>query len=367
MSTRPSSPGPRSGEPRIVRPWLTSRAAASIGRPTRRDAQEPDHGRHTRTSTSPTCRAGAPSSPAPATGIGLHIATRLAAARGAARAARPERQQGGRGTRALASGGAQGPGRARDARPVVAGSVATLADRLLAGEEPLHLLVANAGVMTPPARTTTEDGFELQARHEPPRARRPRRAAHAAAGRRPRPGRHADQRRGPPGHDRVGRPAVRAGRTTPCAPTPVQARHRAVRPRAGAAQRGGRVGHHGRGAHTGVAPTSLLAARPRWAAPGTPSACGPSGSCPHRPSPAPRSRPLSPRCSRHRSGGRRVLRPAGSGGRSAADRACSPCGARWPHGRTRPACGTSLRSSSASASADGPASANRIRGARLGS
>jgi NAD(P)-dependent dehydrogenase (short-subunit alcohol dehydrogenase family) len=42
------------------------------------------------------------------------------------------------------------------------GSVATLADRLADEGAPLHLLVANAGVMTPPERRTTEDGFELQ-------------------------------------------------------------------------------------------------------------------------------------------------------------------------------------------------------------
>jgi NAD(P)-dependent dehydrogenase (short-subunit alcohol dehydrogenase family) len=41
-------------------------------------------------------------------------------------------------------------------------SVATLAARLADEGAPLHLLVANAGVMTPPERRTTEDGFELQ-------------------------------------------------------------------------------------------------------------------------------------------------------------------------------------------------------------
>ncbi|RIJ50975.1 SDR family NAD(P)-dependent oxidoreductase, partial [Clavibacter phaseoli] len=41
-------------------------------------------------------------------------------------------------------------------------SVAALADRLADEGAPLHLLVANAGVMTPPERRTTEDGFELQ-------------------------------------------------------------------------------------------------------------------------------------------------------------------------------------------------------------
>ncbi|WP_445444337.1 SDR family oxidoreductase [Clavibacter sp. km3a] len=42
------------------------------------------------------------------------------------------------------------------------GSVEALAARLADEGAPLHLLVANAGVMTPPERRTTADGFELQ-------------------------------------------------------------------------------------------------------------------------------------------------------------------------------------------------------------
>ncbi len=41
-------------------------------------------------------------------------------------------------------------------------SAAALGDRLRADGRPLHLLVNNAGVMTPPDRQTTADGFELQ-------------------------------------------------------------------------------------------------------------------------------------------------------------------------------------------------------------
>ena len=41
-------------------------------------------------------------------------------------------------------------------------SVATLGDTLRADGRPLHLLVNNAGVMTPPDRQATADGFELQ-------------------------------------------------------------------------------------------------------------------------------------------------------------------------------------------------------------
>lgn len=41
-------------------------------------------------------------------------------------------------------------------------SIAALGDRLTAEGAPIHLLINNAGVMTPPERGTTADGFELQ-------------------------------------------------------------------------------------------------------------------------------------------------------------------------------------------------------------
>lgn len=41
-------------------------------------------------------------------------------------------------------------------------SVAAFADELLTDGRPVHLLVANAGIMAPPERRTTVDGFELQ-------------------------------------------------------------------------------------------------------------------------------------------------------------------------------------------------------------
>lgn len=41
-------------------------------------------------------------------------------------------------------------------------SVGALADRLVAEDRPIHLMINNAGVMTPPERATTADGHELQ-------------------------------------------------------------------------------------------------------------------------------------------------------------------------------------------------------------
>ncbi|RYB90445.1 SDR family NAD(P)-dependent oxidoreductase [Nocardioides oleivorans] len=41
-------------------------------------------------------------------------------------------------------------------------SVAALGETLVAGGEPIHLMINNAGVMTPPERQTTADGHELQ-------------------------------------------------------------------------------------------------------------------------------------------------------------------------------------------------------------
>lgn len=41
-------------------------------------------------------------------------------------------------------------------------SIASAADGLLAEGAPIHLLIGNAGVMTPPERQATADGFELQ-------------------------------------------------------------------------------------------------------------------------------------------------------------------------------------------------------------
>ncbi|OZC87677.1 short chain dehydrogenase [Rhodococcus sp. 05-340-1] len=95
-------------------------------------------------------------------GIGLEIASRLASAgaelilpvrntrKGEAAADRLRRE----------FPGAQISVRALDLSSL--SSIAKLADHLLRDGRPINLLINNAGVMTPPSRQTTQDGFELQ-------------------------------------------------------------------------------------------------------------------------------------------------------------------------------------------------------------
>ncbi|GAA2286591.1 short chain dehydrogenase [Streptomyces ruber] len=95
-------------------------------------------------------------------GIGLGIATRLAAA--GAEVLMPVRNPR-KGETALAGIRRQVPDadvslRALDLSSLA--SVAALCETLLGEDRPIHLLVNNAGVMTPPGRQTTADGFELQ-------------------------------------------------------------------------------------------------------------------------------------------------------------------------------------------------------------
>lgn len=95
-------------------------------------------------------------------GIGLQIAARLA--RAGAELVLPVRN-GVKGEAAAAHIRAQAP-RARVALESLdlsdLASVRDLGARLRADGAPVHLLVNNAGVMTPPERQTTADGFELQ-------------------------------------------------------------------------------------------------------------------------------------------------------------------------------------------------------------
>jgi NAD(P)-dependent dehydrogenase (short-subunit alcohol dehydrogenase family) len=95
-------------------------------------------------------------------GIGLRIATRLAAA--GAEVVMPVRNAA-KGEAAVARIREEIPG----ARLVTGSldlasleSVAALAGRLLHEAAPIHLFIANAGVMTPQQRQVTTDGFEVQ-------------------------------------------------------------------------------------------------------------------------------------------------------------------------------------------------------------
>ncbi|WP_295839185.1 SDR family oxidoreductase [uncultured Microbacterium sp.] len=95
-------------------------------------------------------------------GMGLVIAERLAAA--GAEVVLPVRNRG-KGDRAVRTIRERVP----DARVELhdldlssLASVAAFADALRADGRPVHLLVNNAGVMTPPERQTTADGFEVQ-------------------------------------------------------------------------------------------------------------------------------------------------------------------------------------------------------------
>ncbi len=95
-------------------------------------------------------------------GVGLGLAARLAAA--GAEVVMPVRNRR-KGEAALAEirrGHPQASVSLRDLDLSSLASVAELADQLTAEGRPIHVLVNNAGVMTPPERQVTEDGFELQ-------------------------------------------------------------------------------------------------------------------------------------------------------------------------------------------------------------
>lgn len=95
-------------------------------------------------------------------GIGLHIATRLAGA--GAEVLMPVRNPT-KGEAAVTRIRAEHPAARLTTEALDLSSldsVTALSDRLVGQGEPLHLLVANAGVMTPPDRQETADGFELQ-------------------------------------------------------------------------------------------------------------------------------------------------------------------------------------------------------------
>lgn len=95
-------------------------------------------------------------------GMGLVIAARLAAA--GAEVVLPVRNPA-KGEAALRTVRDRVPGAAVSLRELdlsSLASVAALGQTLLEEGDPVHVLVGNAGVMTPPQRQTTEDGVELQ-------------------------------------------------------------------------------------------------------------------------------------------------------------------------------------------------------------
>ncbi|HVW42612.1 MAG TPA: SDR family oxidoreductase [Amycolatopsis sp.] len=95
-------------------------------------------------------------------GIGLGLATRLAAA--GAEVLLPVRNAS-KGQAAIATIRRTAPDANVSLRELdlsSLASVAALGDALRAEGRPIHLLINNAGVMTPPDRQTTPDGFELQ-------------------------------------------------------------------------------------------------------------------------------------------------------------------------------------------------------------
>ncbi|MBJ8346893.1 SDR family oxidoreductase [Antrihabitans sp. YC2-6] len=95
-------------------------------------------------------------------GIGLGIATKLAGA--GAEVVLPVRNPH-KGEAAVAKIRARHPAAKLVLREVdlsSLASVAALGEQLRADGSPIHFLVNNAGVMTPPERQTTADGFELQ-------------------------------------------------------------------------------------------------------------------------------------------------------------------------------------------------------------
>ena len=110
---------------------------------------------------SPTRPAGWPSSPAPTAAPARRrpTARRRRRARGARRPHR-RRRASSRAPRSWPRTRPRGRGRRVDLADLA--SVRAFADGLLADGPPVDLLVNNAGVMAPPTRFTTADGFELQ-------------------------------------------------------------------------------------------------------------------------------------------------------------------------------------------------------------
>lgn len=95
-------------------------------------------------------------------GIGLRIATRLAAAGAELVLPVRGRAKGEAAVRSIRAAAPDATVRLETLDLASLASVAALGETLRADGAPLHLLVNNAGVMTPPRRQTTVDGHELQ-------------------------------------------------------------------------------------------------------------------------------------------------------------------------------------------------------------
>lgn len=143
-------PGPIT-QPRIVRPWIRPSPVGNLEHmPTDYDITIDD------LSGKRAVVTGA------SDGIGLGIATRLAGA--GAEVVMPVRNPV-KGEAAVATIRARYPHARLSLEELdlsSLASVAALGEKLCAEGTPIHMLVNNAGVMTPPDRQTTADGFELQ-------------------------------------------------------------------------------------------------------------------------------------------------------------------------------------------------------------
>jgi NAD(P)-dependent dehydrogenase (short-subunit alcohol dehydrogenase family) len=95
-------------------------------------------------------------------GIGLGLATRLAAAGAEVLLPVRNRRKGEAAVAAIRQTAPAAEVSLHDLDLSSLASVAALADTLRDDGRPIHLLINNAGVMTPPDRQTTADGFELQ-------------------------------------------------------------------------------------------------------------------------------------------------------------------------------------------------------------
>ena len=152
-------------------------------------------------------------------GVGLGIAARLAAA--GAEVVLPVRNPR-KGEAALAAIADRTPGADVSLRALDLSSLASVADlgaTLREEGRPIHILINNAGVMTPPDRQQHRRRVRAAVRHQPPRPRRAGGPPDAAAARRAGPCDLADQRRRRSGHDQLGRTWTGSAPTTGCAPT----------------------------------------------------------------------------------------------------------------------------------------------------